>query len=81
MDYVITSYSIHYTKLYDSVNTLWETLRAAAQSHLEADYGPERVGDVKDSLADVAKAKRLLGYVPEVSVEEGLKKTWEYFNG
>jgi len=64
-----------------SVNTLWNTLRTAAQSDLEAIYGPARVGDVRDSLADVAKAKRLLGYVPEVSVEEGLKRTWAYFNG
>ena len=63
-----------------SVNALWDTLCAAAQSHLEAAYGPERIGDVRDSLADVSKAKRLLGYVPEVGVEEGLKLTWEYFN-
>jgi len=63
-----------------SVNRLWHTLRRAAESELEASYGPERKGDVRDSLADVSKAGRLLGYVPEVSVEEGLKLTWEHFN-
>ena len=63
-----------------SVNALWETLRVAAQSDLEVVYGPERQGDVKDSLADVSKAKKLLGYVPEVGVREGLGLTWEYFN-
>jgi UDP-N-acetylglucosamine 4-epimerase len=63
-----------------SVNALWDTLRTAAQSELEPIYGPERLGDVRDSLADVSKAKRLIGYVPEVSVKEGLKLTWEYFN-
>ena len=63
-----------------SVNALWDTLRVAAKSELEANYGPPRLGDVKDSLADVSKAKQLLGYVPEVGVREGLGLTWEYFN-
>jgi UDP-N-acetylglucosamine 4-epimerase len=62
-----------------SVNALWETLRVAAQSDLEVVYGPERQGDVKDSLADVSKAKKLLGYVPEVGVREGLRLTWDDF--
>ncbi|MDU8885494.1 SDR family oxidoreductase [Yeosuana sp. MJ-SS3] len=62
-----------------SVNTLWHVLRSAAQSDLEATYGPQRQGDVKDSLADVSKAERLLGYKPEVSVEEGLKRAWDWF--
>jgi len=53
---------------------------SGAKSDLEVVYGPAREGDVRDSLADVSKAERLLGYVPEVSVEEGLKKTWAYFN-
>ena len=32
---------------------------------------PTRVGDVRHSLADISKAKRLLGYEPEVGLEEG----------
>ncbi|MGM5470788.1 SDR family oxidoreductase [Flavobacteriaceae bacterium LMO-SS05] len=63
-----------------SVNGLWETLKTAAQSNLEVMYGPERQGDVRDSLADVSKAKRLFGYEPKVKVRAGLKLTWEYFN-
>jgi UDP-N-acetylglucosamine 4-epimerase len=63
-----------------SVNALWDTLRTAAQSELEPVYGPERQGDVRDSLADVSKAKRIIGYIPELGVREGLKLTWEYFN-
>ena len=51
-----------------------------AKSDEERVYGPSRAGDVRDSLADVGKAKRLLGYVPEVSVEEGLQRTWAYFS-
>jgi len=40
---------------------------------------PERVGDVKHSLADISKARQLLGYNPEVSVEDGLRKTFEWY--
>jgi UDP-N-acetylglucosamine 4-epimerase len=63
-----------------SVNYLWESLNEAAHSNLKAIHGPDRQGDVRDSLADISKAERLLGYAPEYSVGEGLKVTWDYFN-
>lgn len=63
-----------------SVNYLWQALSEAADSKLKAIHGPERQGDVRDSLADISKAERLLGYQPEYSVREGLKLTWDYFN-
>lgn len=62
-----------------SVNFLWESLQQAAHSDLKATYGPPRQGDVRDSLADISKAQKILGYDPVVSVREGLKWTWEYF--
>lgn len=40
---------------------------------MEPEYQPERPGDIKDSYADVSLAKKELGYVPKVSLEEGLK--------
>lgn len=63
-----------------SVNQLWQYLQEAAQSDLEPVYGSPRQGDVKDSLADISKAENLMGYRPEVTVGEGLRKTWAYFN-
>jgi nucleoside-diphosphate-sugar epimerase len=42
-------------------------------------FGPPREGDVKDSQADIFKARRVLGYEPTVPFEEGLKKTVEWF--
>jgi UDP-glucose 4-epimerase len=45
--------------------------------HVE--YIESRTGDVKHSLADISKARRLLGYEPKVSFREGLEKTVEYF--
>ncbi|UPS91692.1 SDR family oxidoreductase [Bizionia sp. M204] len=62
-----------------TVNYLWESLQQAAKSDLKPIYGPERQGDVRDSLADISKAERLLGYKPGVSVRDGLKVTWDWF--
>lgn len=62
-----------------SVNQLWQYLKEAAGSNLEPTYGPPRKGDVRDSLADISKAERLLGYDPEVTVREGLRRTWDWF--
>ena len=42
-------------------------------------HTPRRAGDVAHTLADVAKAKRLLGYAPIVDFDEGLARTVEYF--
>jgi UDP-glucose 4-epimerase len=40
---------------------------------------PPRPGDVRDSLASLDRAERVLGYRPRVSLEEGLRRTWEWF--
>jgi len=63
-----------------TINYLWDSLRVAASSKLDAIYGPPRLGDVRDSLADISKAERLLGYKPRYTVREGLKITWDSFN-
>lgn len=45
----------------------------------EAQYGPERAGDVKHSLADISRAESRLNYKPLVSFEEGLRRTVEWY--
>ena len=62
------------------INYLWDSLKVAADSQLEPEYGPERQGDVRDSLADISKAQNLLGYQPRYTVREGLKITWDAFS-
>ncbi len=42
-------------------------------------FGPAREGDVKDSQADIFKARKLLGYEPAVPFEEGLRHTVAWF--
>lgn len=45
-------------------------------------HGPSRAGDIPHSLASIEKAKRLLGYNPQFSIQEGLKEAvaWYYNN-
>ncbi len=62
-----------------SLNKVFATMRDAVGSQLEVTYGPTRHGDVKDSLADITRARTLLGYEPSVSLEAGLKKTLEWY--
>ncbi|MEL6844895.1 MAG: NAD-dependent epimerase/dehydratase family protein, partial [Bacteroidota bacterium] len=62
-----------------SLQTLYRTLREIIQSDMEPIYGPPRKGDVRHSLADIAKAQELLGYNPAVSVTEGLKQTTHWY--
>ncbi len=63
-----------------SLNELFDGLRKEAGSNLKPIHGPERKGDVKHSLADISKAKELLGYNPKISVQEGLKKTLQWYS-
>jgi UDP-N-acetylglucosamine/UDP-N-acetyl-alpha-D-glucosaminouronate 4-epimerase len=46
---------------------------------IERRHTPARAGDVPHTLADVGKAQRLLGYVPAVDFDEGLRRTVDYF--
>lgn len=62
-----------------SLNELFETLKEIAGSDLVPKYGPERKGDVRHSLADIAKAKTLLGYTPVATIREGLKITYDWY--
>jgi len=60
-----------------SLNDLVRILGEFAGRHVEAAYAPHRPGDIKHSLAGIEKAQALLGYRPEVSVRDGLRKTWD----
>ncbi len=62
-----------------SLQELYTILQKEAGSSLQPLFGPERKGDVKHSLADVSKAEKLLNFEAVVSMEEGLKKTFEWY--
>jgi UDP-N-acetylglucosamine/UDP-N-acetylgalactosamine 4-epimerase len=62
-----------------SLTELFDGLKKEAGTGLQPVYGPERTGDVRHSLADISKAKNLLGYNPEIGVNEGLAKTFQWY--
>jgi len=45
----------------------------------DVNYGPERAGDIKHSLADISRAKAAFRYDPKVNFEEGLRRTVEWY--
>jgi len=49
------------------------------RSHVEAEYREPRAGDVRHSLADITRARELLGYEPQTSLEEGLRLTIDWW--
>lgn len=61
-----------------SLNEAWATLSRILGSLPDPIYAPARVGDVRDSHADISKAERLLGYTPFVDFEGGLRRTVEF---
>jgi len=62
-----------------SLNTLFNTVRQLVGTNVEPLYAEPRAGDVKDSQADISKARRVLGYEPSVTFEEGLEKTVAWY--
>lgn len=62
-----------------SLNELYDGLKKESGSSMLPIYGPERVGDVKHSLADISKAKELLGYAVNTNINEGLKMTLHWY--
>ena len=62
-----------------SLNQLFYAMRDVVGGTLEPIYGEPRQGDVRDSQADIQKAKALLGYEPTVPFEEGLARTIAWY--
>lgn len=62
-----------------SILAMFEMLQEITGVDLKPEFGPPRKGDVRDSLADISKAGKLLDYHPEVDIQEGLRQTWEWF--
>lgn len=61
--------------------TLIRVLNELLGTNIQAEHAPPRVGDVRESLADITLARKLLGYEPPVDFEEGLRRSIEYYRG
>ncbi len=62
-----------------SLNELWSHIKNITGCMVDCVYGPNRVGDIPHSLADISKAKSLLNYGANISVKEGLTKTYNWY--
>jgi UDP-N-acetylglucosamine/UDP-N-acetyl-alpha-D-glucosaminouronate 4-epimerase len=62
-----------------SVNYLYNLCKEYLGSDFEPTYREPRVGDIRNSLADISLAKQLLGYEPAIKFEDGLMETIQYF--
>lgn len=62
-----------------SINGLWGIIKSFSNSSSEVVYGSPRVGDVRDSLANIEKGKILLNYTPHFNYEKGLEITYKWF--
>ena len=58
---------------------LFNYLKSINGLEIEPIFGPERMGDVKHSLADISKAMKYLNYEPKLKIKEGLKLTFEWY--
>jgi UDP-N-acetylglucosamine/UDP-N-acetyl-alpha-D-glucosaminouronate 4-epimerase len=62
-----------------SLNQTFQALREITGFRGAAKYAPQRVGDVKHSLADIARAQKAFNYSPDVDFEEGLRRTVAWY--
>jgi UDP-glucose 4-epimerase len=60
-----------------TVNEVAATIGAVLGRPVEKTFAPPRVGDIRDSWADVTAARDVLGWVPTVGLDEGLRRTVE----
>jgi nucleoside-diphosphate-sugar epimerase len=62
-----------------TLNQVLKLLEKITGKKIKAKHDPPRTGDIKDSQADISRARDLLGYRPLVDFEKGLKLTWDWY--
>jgi len=67
------------TGIETDVNQLYRALAAAAGSDRPPTYAPARLGEQSRSVIAAMRARRELGWSPQVTIEEGLRRTYDFF--
>src|SRR5436190_723021 len=62
-----------------SVNELWARIAALVECTAQPHYVSARAGDVRDSLASLERSQRFLGYAPAVTIDDGLRRSVEWY--
>jgi len=67
------------TKNAVTVNTVVNTIKELLGKDIAPKYLPPRFGDIKHSLADVSRAKEVIGYEPTIGFDEGIRKAIDWY--
>jgi UDP-glucose 4-epimerase len=62
-----------------SVNEIFRSLKDVLRSDAREVHGPPKLGEIRQTYLNSAKAKELLGWEPQISLTEGLQRTVDYF--
>jgi UDP-glucose 4-epimerase len=62
-----------------TVNTVWRTIERVTRASVRAYHEPARSGDVRWSVLDTARARTVFGWEAKITLEDGLRRTWEWF--
>lgn len=62
-----------------TIRGLWERIAAIAGAGRAPEHRPPRAGDIVASVADTERAHTLLGFLPQTPLEEGLRRTWQWY--
>jgi nucleoside-diphosphate-sugar epimerase len=62
-----------------TLNEIWGMLQKMEGVEIPPQYGPPRPGDVRHSMAETTAAKTALGHAPRFTIEEGLRKTLDWY--
>lgn len=62
-----------------TINQLWKHVAKLAGVEGQPSRAPERTGDIRESIADISRAREALDYEPTYGFLEGLAHTWEWY--
>ncbi len=62
-----------------SVNKLVEYIRDIVENEIRVEYKPERKGEIRRNYTSIEKAKKILGFNPEIDLKKGLRLTYDWF--
>lgn len=67
------------TGIETDINTIFREINKLIGKNFPEKHGPEKEGEQRRSVISYEKARRVLGWEPQVSLQEGLRRTVEYF--
>ncbi|SEH44009.1 UDP-N-acetylglucosamine 4-epimerase [Halobacillus karajensis] len=72
------AYNVAYGESY-SLNFIYPIMKSLLDKNIDPEYGPNRKGDIKHSLADISNAKKFLNYNPQWNFHDGFKHALDWY--